>query len=100
MNEGSKECLYITSIVYDKKLIKEKLLTFSSGLYHINIKSIESYVVVNQLFNDPIFFVFWHNKLGHPRFSIMRRIIEHSYKNSLKNQKIIFTNEYPCIACS
>ena len=47
INEGSEECLYITSIVYGKKLIMEKLLAFSSGLYHTNIKSIESYVIVN-----------------------------------------------------
>ena len=43
INEG----LYITSIVYDKKLIIEKLLAFSSRLYHTNIKFIESYVLIN-----------------------------------------------------
>ena len=47
MNEGNIKCLYITSIVYDKKLIMEKLSAFSFGLYHTNIKPIESYVVVN-----------------------------------------------------
>ena len=47
MNEGNTKCLYITSIVYGKKLTMEKLLEFSSRLYHKNIKSIESYVVVN-----------------------------------------------------
>ena len=44
MNEGSKECIYITSIVYAKKLIMEKLAAFSFGVYHINIK-LESYIV-------------------------------------------------------
>ena len=34
------KCLYITSIVFGKKLIMEKLSAFSSGLYHTNIKSI------------------------------------------------------------
>ena len=34
MNEGNTECLYITYIVYDKKLIMEKLAAFSSRLYH------------------------------------------------------------------
>ena len=57
MNEGNKECLYITSIVFDKKLIIEKLSAFSYGLYHTNIKSIESYVIVNQKFNGPKTFV-------------------------------------------
>ena len=40
MNEGGRECIYITSIVYSKKLIMEKLTAFS-GLYHTNIKYIE-----------------------------------------------------------
>ena len=41
INEGNTECLYITSIIYDKKLIMEKLSAYSSRLYHTNIKSIE-----------------------------------------------------------
>ena len=40
MNEGNTKCLYIISIVYGKKLLVEKLSTFSSGLYHININPI------------------------------------------------------------
>ena len=47
MNEGNKESLYITSISYGKKIVAEKLSTFSSGLYHTAIKPIESYVVMN-----------------------------------------------------
>ena len=57
VNEGSKECLYITSIVFGKKLIMEKLLAFSYELYHTSIKLIESYVVVNKKFNDPKTFI-------------------------------------------
>ena len=63
---NDKECLYITSIVYGKKLVVETLLAFSTGLYHTTIKPIESYVVVNQKFNDPKTFVLWHDRLGHP----------------------------------
>ena len=100
MNEGNTECLHITSIVYDKKLIIKKLSGFSSGLYHINIKSIESYVVVNQKFNDPKTFILWHDRLGHSRSSMMRRIIEHSHGHPLKNQKILLPNEYPCATYS
>ena len=40
MNEGNIECLYITSIIYGKKLIMEKLSPYSYGLYHTNIKPI------------------------------------------------------------
>ena len=47
MNEGNKESLYITFIIYDKKIVAEKLPAFSSRLYHTTIKPIDSYVVMN-----------------------------------------------------
>ena len=47
MNDDNKEFLYITSIVYGKKLVVETLSAFSTRLYHTIIKPIESYVVVN-----------------------------------------------------
>ena len=100
MNDGNKECLYITSIVYGKKLVVEILSAFSTRLYHTTIKPIESYVVVNQKFNDPNTFVLWHDMLGHHGSSMMRRIIENSQGHELKNQKILLSHEYPCVACS
>ena len=100
MSEANVECLYITSIVSIKKLIMEKLSAFSSGLYQTNMKHIESYVILNQKFKDPKTFVLWHDKLGHPRSSMIRRIIEHSHGHPLKNQNILLPNEYSCVACS
>ena len=47
INDGNKECFFITSIVSGKKLVVETLLAFSIGLYHTTIKPIESYVIVN-----------------------------------------------------
>ena len=78
----------------------EKLSVFSSGLYHTTIKSIESYVVVNQKFNDLKVFVIWHDRLGHLGSSMMYRIIEHSHRHQLKNQKTLLPNEYSCAVCS
>ncbi|KAL6322691.1 hypothetical protein AAG906_015377 [Vitis piasezkii] len=51
-------------------------------------------------FNDPKFFVLWHDMLGHLGSSMMCRIIEHSHVHLLKNQKILLSNEYSCAACS
>ena len=84
INEGNKESLYITSIIFGKKIVAEKLLAFSSRLYHMAIKLIESYVVMNQKFNDPKIFTLWLNGLGH-RSSMMRRIIKQSHGHPLKN---------------
>ena len=36
MNENNKENLYITSVIYGKKIVVEKLPAFSSGLYPRN----------------------------------------------------------------
>ena len=90
MNEDNVEYIYITSIKFGQKLIMEKLSAFSSRLYHTTIKSIESYVVVNQKFNDPKVFVIWHDRLGHPGSSMMRRIIEHSHGTSTKEPEDSF----------
>ena len=57
MNEDNVKYLYITSIISSQKLIMEKLLAVSSRLYHTIIMPIESYVVINQKFNDPKVFV-------------------------------------------
>ena len=50
MNEGNKKSLYITSIIYGKKIVAEKLPAFSYGLYHTTIKPIESYAIMNKKF--------------------------------------------------
>ena len=42
MNEGNTKYLYITFIVYGKKIIMEKLSILFFRLYHTNIKPIES----------------------------------------------------------
>ena len=83
MNEGNKECLYITSIISRKNIVTEKPSAFSSELYHTTIKSIKSNVVVNQKFNDPKIFNLWHDRLGHPGSSMIRQIIEHSNEHPL-----------------
>ena len=100
MNEGNKECLYITSIIYGKKIVAKKLSAFSSRLYHTTIKPIESYTVMNQKFDDSKIFTLWHNRLGHPGSSMMRRIIEQSHGHPIKNQKILLPNEFSCDPCS
>ena len=99
LNEDNVEYLYIISIISGQKLIMEKLPAISSGLYHTTIKPIESYFFFNQKFNDPKVFVIWHEGLGHPRFSMMHQIIEHSHGHPLKNQKSFLPNEYSCVAC-
>ncbi|KAL4611246.1 hypothetical protein ACB092_08G109200, partial [Castanea dentata] len=46
-NEGSEEFLYIISIVSGQKLILEKLSIFSSRLYYITMRTVETNVVIH-----------------------------------------------------
>ena len=92
--------IFTLPLLFMERLITEKLSAYSFGLYHTNIKFIESYAVVNQKFNDPKTFIFWHHGLGHLRSSMMQRIIQHSHGHPLKNQKILLPNEYSCATFS
>ena len=42
----------------------------------------------------------WHECLGHPGLSMMRRIINNFLGHPLKIQKILMPNDYNCVACS
>ena len=49
---------------------------------------------------DTKIFTLWHNRIGYPGSSMMRRIVEQSHRHSLKNQKILLPNEFSCDPCS
>ena len=85
-------------MISGKKILLEKLLVLSSGLYYTNIRMIESHAIENKRY-DNIYKV-WHDRLGHPGSVMMRKIIESSSGHSLKNQKIFQANELSCVACS
>ena len=78
MNHDENEYLLITSIIYGKKCILEQLPSLSCGLYQTTIRYIESYVVMNQKFNDSNAFLLWHERLRHLEISMMRRIVQNS----------------------
>ena len=101
MNNGSNEYLLITWVISRKKKhILKKFLSYSCGLYQIIIRTIESYVVMNQKFYDLKTFMIWHKLLGHLGLSMMCCIINNSLGHPLKNQKILMPNDYNCVACS
>ena len=51
-------------------------------------------------FIDPKSFMLWHERLGHPGMSMMRRIIENSIDHPLKNQKVFSNSDFTCAAYS
>ena len=98
--DNNKEYLCITYIVSSQKLVMEKLSTFSSGLYYFTITTIELNMVMSKKLSHPNIFMLWHDRLGHPESTMMRRIIENSHGHPLKNHKILLSSDYPCTACS
>ncbi|XP_074267237.1 uncharacterized protein LOC141590558 [Silene latifolia] len=97
ISEGNNEFLQITSITQGTKHVIEKLPTFSTGLYYTKINTIEVNAILNQKFSDNS--IIWHDRLGHPGSTMMRRIVQNSCGHSLKNRKFL-PNNFPCAACS
>lgn len=100
MQGNNAEYFCITSFVSALKQIKEKFYVLPSSMYYTFIKMVESNIITNQKFVDPKNFILWHDRLGHPGAIMMRRIINNSHRNPLKNQKILLPNDYPCVVCS
>ena len=96
MNHNGNEYLLITG----QKQILEQLISSSYGLYQTTIRPLESHVVMNQKFNDPKAFLLWHERLGHPRLSMMRRIVQNSNRHPLTSKQILKSHDFSCIACS
>ena len=48
---------------------------------------------------DPTNFIIWHDRLGHPGSTMMRRIIENSNGHPLKNKIVPLSKDFLCVAC-
>ena len=99
-DDGGIEYLYITQQNLDKKCVMDKLPAFSSGLYYTYISTIEAHAIVNQKFTNNNKFVIWHDRLGHPGYIMMRKIIENSCGHQLMSREIIQSNKFSCSSCS
>ena len=95
--EDGKKYMYITLEKSGKQKVLEKLPKLSSGLHHTYISAIESHLVIKENSSD---FTLWHDRLGHPGTTMMRKIIENSHGHSLKPQEVYQGNKMTCTACS
>ncbi len=95
--ENGKMYLYITSEKSGKGLVLEKFPELPSGLHHTYIDAIESHLVIKR---NPEDVTLWHDRLGHPDTTMMRKIIESSHGHSIKTQDIYQSNKMTCDACA
>ncbi|BBN67664.1 Disease resistance protein CC-NBS-LRR class family [Prunus dulcis] len=97
--EENMEYLCITSSDTQKRIL-EKLCELSSGLYYTTIRTIEAHSVVDQESIDSNAFKLWHDRLGHPGSTMMRRIITNSKGHPLLTKHIMLSSDIFCQACS
>ncbi|XP_021820574.1 uncharacterized protein LOC110762278 [Prunus avium] len=98
-NEKNMEYLCIISNDIQKRIL-EKLCALSSGLYYTTIRTIEAHSVMDQKSIDSNTFKLWHDRLGHPGSTMMRRIITNSKGHPLLTKHIMVSNDSFCQACS
>ena len=96
MIHNGNEYLLITG----QKKILEQLIYSSYGLYQTTIRPLESHAVMNQKFNDLKEFLLWHERLGHLRLSMMRRIVQNSNGYPLTSKQILKSHDFSCTTCS
>ena len=87
---NEKEFLCLTTESNGTKIILERMLAYSLGLYLTHIRPIEINVI--RLDNKELF-TLWHDHLGHPSTGMMYKIKENSVGHPLRNIKIPQLNE-------
>lgn len=97
--EKGIEYLCITSNLYGQKRTLEKLKCLSNGLYMTTIRSIETNLTVSQKLTNMSNYLLWHDRLGHPGQTMMRRILNSSKGHHLQNKDLVYSNTL-CQACS
>ena len=70
------------------------------GLYCVMIKAVETYSTISWRLVNPDQFGLWHDRLGHPGTTMMRRIIQNTKGHPLKDTKVLLSKDYNCEACS
>jgi hypothetical protein len=78
--ESGAKYLYITMSKEDKIKVIEKTPGTSSGLYYTKIKPPHEYIAMQTIFKNPESFKIWHERLDHPGFTMMRKIINNSVR--------------------
>ena len=100
MRDETTNFLLITATHDGKKCILEKLRSLECGLYLTTINTIESYAILNPKFSNSTPIVLWHERLGHPGTSMLRRILHQSNGHSLTTGHISSHTDYNCLACT
>lgn len=106
VSECNKEYLYIVTSIGSQKHILKKLRALSSGLYYTTISNFESHSVTSKTtksspkLSDPKTLLLWHDRLGHPGATMLKKIGDNSFGHSLENYQLTIPSRFLCISCS
>jgi hypothetical protein len=96
--EHGTEYLLITKFDGYQKRVVERLPSSPPGLYYTYIKPTDEYVAMKTIFQNTESFRIWHDRVGHPGLSMMRRIINNSAGHGVRS----FPNpeDFICTTCA
>jgi hypothetical protein len=93
-NDNKDEYLFITKNDGYAKQLLEKIPSLSTGLYFTYIK----HVAYKIFFQNLYVFKTWHDRLGHPRIGMMRKIIGNSIGHHINTSKLPKPSDFVGIA--
>jgi hypothetical protein len=97
--ENNKEFLHIIKKNGDDHDIIERILSLPFGLYCTYIKPVP-HVAYKVIFQNIDAFMTWHERLGHPRVRMMRRITSNSTSHNLNTDKFNKSSDFMCTDCA
>jgi hypothetical protein len=96
--ENNEKFLHVIKKNGDGHDILERILSLPSELYYAYIKPIP-HVAYKVNFQNVDAFTTLHERLGHPRVGMMRKIIGNSSCHNLNSVKFPKSSDFMCIAC-
>jgi hypothetical protein len=97
--ENCEEFLHIIKKNGDGHDILEIIPSLLSGLYYTCIKPVP-HVTYKVFFQNVEAFTTWHERLGHPRVGMMRKIIGNSSVHNLNSVKFPKSSDFMCTTCA
>jgi hypothetical protein len=97
--ENNEEFLHIIKKNGDDHDILERIHFLPSGLYYTYIKLVP-YIAYKVIFQNVDVFTTWHERLGHPRIGMMRKIIGNSSGHNLNSAMFPKSLNFMCTTCA
>jgi len=98
--DSGTEYLYITESKGDQMRVVEKALGTSSELYYTLIEPPHEYIAMPTIFKNPESFKIWHERLGHPGLTMMRKIIITSAGHGINTSHFSKPKDFLCTSCA